>query len=251
MAQGRARLAMGSGLSAWALEAPGGFGDAGFHAHHALQLTFGLHGTLALECDGQRIEGPAIAVDADARHRIAADGLLVFVFVEPEGRQGRLLRERLFADGPLARLNVETVSAILAPLSATFEADLPPAQVLALAREVLDALAGEAPADPTDPRVRRVMQFAEDNLDLPLTLASASAGIYLSPSRLRHLFVEETGLPFRTWLLWLRLVRALQAYSEGRTLTEAAHEAGFSDSAHLSRIFRRTFGLPATTLARV
>ncbi|HEX8669031.1 MAG TPA: hypothetical protein VF727_11750 [Allosphingosinicella sp.] len=40
---------------------------------------------------------------------------------------------------------------------------------------------------------------------------------------------------------------ALQAYAEGKSLTEAAHEAGFSDSAH----FSRTFGLPATTPTRI
>jgi AraC family transcriptional regulator len=34
-------------------------------------------------------------------------------------------------------------------------------------------------------------------------------------------------------------------------LTQAAHAAGFADSAHFSRVFRRTFGLPATTLTRI
>jgi AraC-like DNA-binding protein len=46
-------------------------------------------------------------------------------------------------------------------------------------------------------------------------------------------------------------MRALEIYSQGRNLTEAAHQAGFSDSPHFSRIFRRTFGLPATTLTRI
>jgi AraC-like DNA-binding protein len=83
------------------------------------------------------------------------------------------------------------------------------------------------------------------------SLASASQGIFVSPSRLRHLFVEQTGLAFRTYTLWLRLMRAMQIYSQGNSLTEAAHLAGFADSAHFSRIFRRTFGLPATTLTRL
>ena len=47
------------------------------------------------------------------------------------------------------------------------------------------------------------------------------------------------------------LTRALEAYAEGRSLTESAHHAGFSDSAHFSRVFRRYFGLPATTLTRI
>ena len=102
MAQGRARLAMGSGLSAWVLEAPGGFGDAGFHAHHALQLTFGLHGTLALECaqggamlkvtvssSSAAIAGAPIAAVVSA---VAQKSSLVQVFIlfPPYGRLLRL-----------------------------------------------------------------------------------------------------------------------------------------------------------------
>ena len=39
LAKGRAKLAMSQGLSVWVLEAPDGFGDADFHAHHAIQIT--------------------------------------------------------------------------------------------------------------------------------------------------------------------------------------------------------------------
>ena len=103
-----------------------------------------------------------------------------------------------------------------------------------------------------DERIQRIIDYASHNLEEQLSLEQASRGIHLSPSRLRHLFVEQTGLAFKTYLLWLRLVKAVETYSdEGCSLTEAAHLAGFSDSAHFSRVFRRTFGLPATTLTRI
>jgi AraC family transcriptional regulator len=63
-----------------------------------------------------------------------------------------------------------------------------------------------------------------------------------------HLFVEQTGLPFRTYLLWLRLTKAVESMAAGASLTEAAHEAGFADSAHFSRTFRRMFGVAAAAL---
>ncbi|HUL98536.1 MAG TPA: helix-turn-helix domain-containing protein [Mycobacterium sp.] len=49
-------------------------------------------------------------------------------------------------------------------------------------------------------------------------------------------------------LLWLRLVDAIGALSGGASLTDAAHRTGFSDSAHLSRTFRRMFGMAPSLL---
>jgi AraC-like DNA-binding protein len=53
-------------------------------------------------------------------------------------------------------------------------------------------------------------------LDKPLSLVDAAAHVGLSSGRARHLFAESTGLPFRTYLLWLRLTKALELFSAGR-----------------------------------
>ncbi len=72
--------------------------------------------------------------------------------------------------------------------------------------------------------------------------------VNLSPSRFRHLFIKEVGLAFRPYVLWLRLGRAVEAFAAGETLTAAAYRAGFADSAHLSRTFRRMYGIAAGAL---
>lgn len=242
---------MSQGVGVWVLEAPHGFGDAAFHSHHAIQITASLSGALTLATADRSISGPVLAVAADARHRFEAHGLLIFIFVEPESRAGRLLSAALFDNGPLVAVDGSAIAGILEPLRATFQARLEPEVLLRAGRAAVEALAPAGPAPLPDPRVQRILEHAAAHLDEPLSLTKAAQGIYLSPSRLRHLFVEQTGLAFKTYLLWLRLVRAVQVYSEGKSLTEAAHLAGFSDSAHFSRIFRRTFGLPASTLTRV
>ncbi len=65
----------------------------------------------------------------------------------------------------------------------------------------------------------------------------------LSESRFLHLFKQEMGLPWRPYLLWRRLLCAIKMLSVEKSATEAAHQAGFSDSAHLSRTFKRLFGM--------
>lgn len=242
---------MAQGVGVWVLEAPEGFGDADFHAHHAIQMTASLAGSLQLSTADETLCAPMLAVAADERHRFEAHGLLAFIFVEPESRIGRALAATLFGEVPLVAIDSAAIGDLLRPLAGTFDEGLDNEALLRAGRAIVERLVPAARAPTPDPRVQRIIDFAAAHLDEPLSLARASRGIYLSPSRLRHLFVEQTGLAFQTYLLWLRLVRAVQAYSEGSNLTEAAHLAGFSDSAHFSRTFRRTFGLPATTLTRI
>jgi len=65
----------------------------------------------------------------------------------------------------------------------------------------------------------------------------------LSESRFLHLFSDELGIAWRPYLLWRRMMCAIQAILNNTSATEAAHLAGFSDSAHLSRTFKNTFGM--------
>jgi AraC-like DNA-binding protein len=71
----------------------------------------------------------------------------------------------------------------------------------------------------------------------------------LSPSRFMHAFTESVGVPIRPYILWLRLQRAACDLIDGATVTSAAHRAGFSDAAHLTRTFRRMLGATPSQLA--
>lgn len=98
------------------------------------------------------------------------------------------------------------------------------------------------------PRVERVLRVLHD---LPardrLSLERLAAVAGLSPSRFMHVFTRSVGMPLRRYILWLRLRRAACALAAGASVTHAAHSAGFSDAAHMTRTFRRMLG---TTPAR-
>jgi len=80
----------------------------------------------------------------------------------------------------------------------------------------------------------------------PMPLSALAAQVGMSASRLGHLFAAELGVSYPTWRRWARLQHALATVQAGRTLTEAAHEAGFTDSAHLTRVCRAMFGITPT-----
>jgi AraC-like DNA-binding protein len=69
---------------------------------------------------------------------------------------------------------------------------------------------------------------------------------YLGMERTRALrcFKASTGLTFRRFKLWSALQHAAVSMAGRELVRTAAIDAGFADTAHLSRVFSSVFGLP-------
>ena len=245
------RTAFWQGGSLWLIEAfqPDEAPRAtDFHTHHAIQVVFSLGGWFELTVGTETVRADIVAVAADVPHLFSAAGLMAMLFIEPESRAGRAVRRRLFHDRDIAAVEPEPFLDLCRRLQAHHGGPDAPGVLEGLGRALLAGLAADAPADIVDPRVRRVIAWASERIEGGLSLPEAARVAGLSPGRLRHLFVQETGLPFRTYLLWVRLNLAVGRIVAGASLTEAAHDAGFADSAHFSRTFRRMFGVTAAAL---
>jgi len=246
------RIVLWQGGSLWIMRVPGGPGvkaRTDVHAHHALQITLALDAHFQLHSEGRSIPGPAVLVGADAGHAFEPVGLIALLFVEPESAAGRTLSATLLADEPFAPIPQNILGDFPEQIAAAFD---DPAQdderLRQIGRGFVERFGGFERPPSLDERVQTAIDWAMANLDRSLGISEAASNVRLSVDRMSHLFVEQTGLPFRTYLLWLRLAKAVEAYAAGRPLTEAAHEAGFSDSAHFSRTFRRMFGVAAAEL---
>jgi AraC-like DNA-binding protein len=220
---------------------------AGLHAHHAVQIALPFPpGRVRFQIPAEDWKSyDAAIVAAHQPHEFEArNQLMATIFVEPESREGRGLQLRTRDDG-VAALDAASLKDETAALAAAYEARASDAELIALARKVIARLAGSQPVpkEPTDSRVAQAIELIRARLGGSVSLGSIAAAVHLSPDRFRHLFLEETGVGLRPYVLWLRLETSLSAYVAGSTLTDAAHAGGFADSAHLSRTFKKMFGI--------
>lgn len=246
------RIVLWDGGSLWVMTVPAlaeSRKRTDFHAHHAIQITLALDGEFKLHLpDGSTTESPVV-VAADASHAFEPRGTIALLFVDPESTAGRSLTGTVLADRGVAAISPAQAAALRQPiLRALCSSEASEARWRDLGQGLIAEFVGAAAPPPPDPRVETSLSWALNHLDERISMADVAREIGLSIDRMSHLFVEQTGLPFRTYLLWLRMRKAVEAYAHGASLTTAAHEAGFSDSAHFSRTFRRMFGIAAADL---
>ena len=171
------------------------------------------------------------------------------LFVDPESTEGTWLRTSLREDVTLVPEG--RIAPCVAELRKFLERPLESLELGALVRFCVHGLcAGAPPSRRLDERVTKVLAAIGEAEELRWSIEEAAAKAILSPSRFAHLFKQQVGLPFRRFLLWRKLARAVLLIGRGQTISAAAHAADFADAAHLTRAFYQMFGLPPSVMLR-
>ncbi|MEN8720138.1 MAG: AraC family transcriptional regulator [Oceanococcaceae bacterium] len=212
----------------------GHVGDNRLHSHWASQLTVALDAALAYETADGTTSSKAVYFPSKTAHRLISGHVCSFYFdplsdvvtqllnIDSQGGWCPLSRDQLpvtLAEmNPSADLGMMLSDGPLSTRSRVVSEDL---RLKAVLKEIRSQLAEGASVD----------------RDALATL------VHLSPTRFSHWFVEQTGVPLRSYKKWLKLRVAIDALLEGKNPMEAAMLSGFSDLAHMSRAFSDSFGL--------
>ncbi|MBF6439587.1 helix-turn-helix transcriptional regulator [Nocardia cyriacigeorgica] len=210
----------------------GDIGDTAAHSHAAVQVLLVTAGEVHLtDADGHTATAGLAIIPPGVRHEVhAVSATTGFVaFLDPAGITGRAALTRLRGLPPDAVTSWITA----ATPHTTATAPLPTS-------------GPQPPIRSTHPVVAEALHRAADATGGPPSLGELAALVAISPSRLSHLFTEHVGLPYAAWRRWTRLQLAVGTIRAGGTLTEAAHAAGFADSAHLTNTCRDLLGITPT-----
>jgi len=224
----------------------------GLHAHYAIQVAFGAEFGIRFRPNEQDAwtEYDGVIIPSRQPHTMDATTVTAnaVLFVEPETREGRALSE-LYSPTGITPLPNDDVRQTADALFRVWREQRSASTLVEAARRVIQQLThGVEPTIASDERILRATAYIQAHLSEPLTLDQVAAAVFLSPSRFRHLFVEQTGLALRPYILWRRFLRVWELLMNGEPLSSAAHSAGFADAAHLTRTSRRMFGFPPSAM---
>ncbi|MFT3924309.1 MAG: AraC family transcriptional regulator [Myxococcales bacterium] len=224
----------------------------GLHTHFTASATLALSGSLRFRhrADAAWQEACAVIVPPNTPLALSGNGLVLSLQIDPESAEYARLAARLWpTEQPrVTLLEKPHVGAVREGVLAALARLSPGMGVWQVALEILGA---PGPAERRlDARVLRVLDALKRSAPQAPVAAELAELARLSESRLGHLFVEQMGVPLGRYMAWLRVRQVVYSVAFGNDLTDAAHDAGFADSAHLTRVFRGMFGLPPSRYLR-
>ncbi|MBV8634191.1 MAG: AraC family transcriptional regulator [Burkholderiaceae bacterium] len=223
--------------------------DSRLHSHFALQLSAGLDGSFRARLSGtdEWQETHAAMFAPNQTHQIDGEAVLAHLFLEIPWRSETLASAVRAAYGESPAF--AEARALLVRLASRKEADVDLAAQAARTWRDAALIAPEAPRALFDTRIKTALDAM--TADPAIDGAGLAQLTHLSPSRFTHLFRQQTGMSVSRYLLWSRLLAAIEAVAHGASTTAAAHQAGFADLAHMSRNFSGTFGVVPSELQKM
>jgi AraC family transcriptional regulator len=222
-----------------------GWSDAAF-AEHRVSMRAGVPGSICILPAGTR--GPLGAWSETNPFTVRLDPY----FVQRVALEIGFDPERV-ALAPHLRIRDAQLERILSALKHDAESEHPVGHVyttgltVSLTAYLLKHYAGAAEALPADRRsvrrIRRVLDYIDENLDNDLRLRTLTSVCDISESRLKVLFRRTVGMPVHQYVLRRRIEHAVKLLSSGkRRVAEIAASAGFADQSHMARCMRRLTG---------
>jgi len=196
------------------------------HRNPVTCILAGLDRPLVVRTHAERIEGDIVIIRPGVEH-----------WVEINGRA-----KVLYFDG----LAYPLQAALAAPLPR----DVAPLAIDALAasagaQESLRTRLSHARARCPLAVARTVAAIVEDPM-MRMSQHELSERLRLERTQAMRAFKAVTGMTFRELKRWTALCAATRQIAEGQLVRTAAMDAGFADTAHLTRTFRRAFGTTPT-----
>lgn len=227
------------------------FDDNVLHKHYALQISIASHQKFTIT-DAHNIQTTfnACYINSNVPHQFKCSQTSFILLINPISSVGHQLCNSYKGT------SVSGLDEKLKPLSDAFHTYLSDEISFAGFTEYIDTILTdfkcqcELENHVEDERIYKAIQYLEKNFDRNVSLKEIAGYCFLSETRFLHLFKEKTNLNFRRYQIWNKLIKSLP-FLATQSITETAHQFGFTDSSHYNRTFKETFGLTPKFLSQL
>jgi AraC-like DNA-binding protein len=223
------------------------------HSHNTLQIIADIHAGFRCRVgEAPWLSCKNLIIKQDTPHQLDTnDSVQLIIYLDTATTAARSITSRYLRDKDKAEPELNLFD-IVRPNDLQQVLLQPAPQTLhSIVSRILQQLAGETTVvTKDDPRIRIVEQAIDNGRPDQLNIGALAAQVYLSESRLRSLFRQQTGVPIYKYILWSRIRFAINRVMTGSSINDAAWEAGFTDNSHFHKILVTMFGITPSQFLR-
>ena len=210
------------------------------HKHLASHIIISLGGEMVWKIAEEEVRCRGICIDSNVLHTgtMSKEGAIVFLFPKIS-RYAISINKKYLNGKPYVILADDVVDRMLKEYMQN-QND----------KETLDkALLQQCGIDNSDnseyeERIEEILVFISGLKTIEHSIVDdICKKVYVSKSRLSHLFSEQTGMTLHSYLAFEKLNKTFYYFYEGRNITEACMLAGFGSSSHCAATCKRMYGI--------
>lgn len=231
------------------------YSDPKLHKHFAKHLIISLDDEISCMIEEKSITCNGILINSNVMHTIDSKNQQVLVFLFDETSDiAEEFQEQYFTDKQFAILPKEKVKEIVKIWSQFIECKKENIthtykktfkEIMEVCNIRVKVVLNK------DDRIKSAIEYlncidsiSEDTLD------ELARHVFLSKSRLSHLFKEQVGISLNQFLVIEKMRKTYEYLDKGYSITDAAIKAGFNSSSHFADTNKAMFGLTANELKK-
>lgn len=215
------------------------------HSHLMLQMFLSLEGSMEIQVSGRRISCKGMVVNQNIPHAFHAKKKLhLSVLIEPASGLAEQLDKKM--EGKEYLLLEGYGMDELQKQAAEMAEDESASCYYKFMEELYQFMDLSPSPKEYDERIQQLFLLLDScNCD-DHRISVFAEQTALSPSRLSHLFREQTGVSLKSYILLHQMEKAFMELLNGASITRAAMEAGFDSPSHFAATVKRMMGMPAS-----
>ena len=233
------------------------YSDPEQHCHWAKHLIISLSGKMECSIEANDFQCHGIMIASNIQHTIKSNHNLMLVYLFDETSDISVKMEQLyFRKNNYFILDCSMVHKIretwLNNMVDESNVDLMKTSYPNVYKTILKICGLSSPKKvKLDSRILQAMDLLQSCDEISEnTIHQLAKSLYLSQSRLSHLFKEQIGVSLNSFLVLIKIQKAYQYIFDGDSITEAALKARFNSSSHFVTINKANFGISANQFHR-
>lgn len=223
--------------------------NADSHKHITMQISISFRNAFEITIADQAMLSKGILLDSNVDHKFSShNDTQMFLLIDNSSSIAKQLQDRFLNHHPYYLFDDSTIS-MLQELLQQFHPMLKEEYYQEFYSELLQKLGLNAHIPITmDPRIIKVLKQINACVKDEHRIDDFAKSVFLSTSRLSHLFKAETGMRLSAYMVMHKLQKAMYHVFSGKTMTDSALLAGFDSPSHFASVCKKILGLPARNI---